>query len=116
MTLLNESPLHIKLLIISTLSFAGMDSLCHMILMIFTGSLLGIYYLLLTPLIGGLNNFQKPHGLMYDLMTMPIFKGEGIPRKLTTTTQPQFPKKIADFKQATGFQINRRTLRKFMFH
>jgi hypothetical protein len=45
-------------------------------------------------------------------------KGEGTPRKLATATQPQFPKKkkIADFKQASGFQINRRTLRKFTFN
>jgi hypothetical protein len=42
-------------------------------------------------------------------------KGEGTPRKLATATQPQFPRKVADFKQANGFQISRRTLRKLMF-
>jgi hypothetical protein len=41
--------------------------------------------------------------------------GEGIPRKLATVTQRQFPGKIADFKQRTGFQISRGTLRKLMF-
>jgi hypothetical protein len=29
--------------------------------------------------------------------------------------QQQFPRKITDFKQATGFQISRHTLRKLMF-
>jgi hypothetical protein len=42
-------------------------------------------------------------------------KGEGTPRKLATATQPQFPRKIANFKQATGFQISRHTLRKLTF-
>jgi hypothetical protein len=42
-------------------------------------------------------------------------KGEGTPRKLATATQLKFQEKIADFKQATGFQISRRTLRKLMF-
>jgi hypothetical protein len=42
-------------------------------------------------------------------------QGEGTPRKLAKATQQQFPRKIADFKQATGFQISRRTLRKLMF-
>jgi hypothetical protein len=28
-------------------------------------------------------------------------KGEGIPRKLATATQPQFPGKISDFKQVS---------------
>jgi hypothetical protein len=30
--------------------------------------------------------------------------------------QPQFFKNVADFKQATGFQISRRTLRKLLFY
>jgi hypothetical protein len=42
-------------------------------------------------------------------------KGEGTPRKLATATQPQFPRKITDFKQATGFQTSRRTQRKLAF-
>jgi hypothetical protein len=42
-------------------------------------------------------------------------KGEGTPRKLTTATQPQFLRRIADFKHAAGFQISRCTLRKRMF-
>jgi hypothetical protein len=41
--------------------------------------------------------------------------GEGTPRKLATGKQPQFPRKVADFKQATGFQISRATLRKLTF-
>jgi hypothetical protein len=42
--------------------------------------------------------------------------GEGTPRKLATATKKQFPRKIAYSKQATGFQIRRRTLRKLTFH
>jgi hypothetical protein len=41
-------------------------------------------------------------------------KGEGTPRNLATATQPQFPRKIANFKEATGFQISRPTLRKLV--
>jgi hypothetical protein len=41
--------------------------------------------------------------------------GKGTPRKLATATQTQFPKKIADFKQANGFQISKRTLKKLTF-
>jgi hypothetical protein len=41
--------------------------------------------------------------------------GEGTPMKLATATQPQFPRNVADFKQATDFQISRITLRKHMF-
>jgi hypothetical protein len=33
-------------------------------------------------------------------------KGQGTPRKLATATQPQFPRTVAHFKQATGFQIS----------
>jgi hypothetical protein len=36
-------------------------------------------------------------------------------RNLATATQPRNPRNIADFKQATGFQIIRRTLRKLTF-
>jgi hypothetical protein len=39
-----------------------------------------------------------------------IFGGKGTPKKLATATQPQFPRKVANFKQATGFQISRHTL------
>jgi hypothetical protein len=42
-------------------------------------------------------------------------KGWGTPKKLATATQPQFPPKIACFKKATGFRINRRSLRKIAF-
>jgi hypothetical protein len=42
-------------------------------------------------------------------------KGEGTPKKPTTAKQPQLPKNITDFKQATSFQITRRALRKLMF-
>jgi hypothetical protein len=31
----------------------------------------------------------------------------GTPMKLATAMQSQFPRKIADFKQETGFQISR---------
>jgi hypothetical protein len=48
-------------------------------------------------------------------LVRPETKGEGTPRKLATATQPQFSRKIADFKQSTGFQISRRTLRKLTF-
>jgi hypothetical protein len=48
-------------------------------------------------------------------MIMATSKGEGTPRKLATATQPQYPRNVADFKQATGFQISRRTLRKLIF-
>jgi hypothetical protein len=39
-------------------------------------------------------------------------KYTGTPRELATATQPEFLRKIADFKQATGFQISRCTVRK----
>jgi hypothetical protein len=42
-------------------------------------------------------------------------KGESTTRKLETATQPHFPRKIADFKQAAGFYVSRRTLRKLTF-
>jgi hypothetical protein len=38
--------------------------------------------------------------------------GEGTPKILATVTQPELPRNVSDFKQATGFQINSRTLRK----
>jgi hypothetical protein len=41
-------------------------------------------------------------------------KGEGKPRKLATASQQQFPRIIADFKQAAGFHISKRALRKLM--
>jgi hypothetical protein len=47
--------------------------------------------------------------------TLLEVKGDGTPRKLATATRPQFPRKIVDFKQATDFEISRRTLRKPMF-
>jgi hypothetical protein len=39
-------------------------------------------------------------------------KGDSTPRKLATATQLQFPRKIADLKQATGFQISGLTVKK----
>jgi hypothetical protein len=42
-------------------------------------------------------------------------KGEGKQKKLATIMQPQLPKNVTDFKQAIGFQISKRTLRKLMF-
>jgi hypothetical protein len=42
-------------------------------------------------------------------------KGEGTPKKLATATQRQPPRNVTDFKQATGFQISRCTLRKLLF-
>jgi hypothetical protein len=42
-------------------------------------------------------------------------KFEGTPTKLATATQLQFPRNVTDFKEATGFQITKGTLRKFMF-
>jgi hypothetical protein len=44
-----------------------------------------------------------------------VLISEDTPRKLATATQPQFPRNVADFKQAIGFQISRRTLRKLTF-
>jgi hypothetical protein len=41
--------------------------------------------------------------------------GDGAPKKLATATQPQLPRNVTDFKQATGFQISRLTLSKLMF-
>jgi hypothetical protein len=35
--------------------------------------------------------------------------------KLATATQPQLSGNVTDFKQASGFQISRRTLRKLEF-
>jgi hypothetical protein len=40
---------------------------------------------------------------------------EGTPKKLATAMHPQLPRNVTDFKQATGFQISRRTLRELMF-
>jgi hypothetical protein len=48
-------------------------------------------------------------------MTNSMILGVSTSRKLATATQPKFPKNIVDFKQATGFQISWRTLRKLMF-
>jgi hypothetical protein len=42
-------------------------------------------------------------------------KGEGATKKLETETQPQLPRNVTDFKQATGFQISMLTLRKLIF-
>jgi hypothetical protein len=42
-------------------------------------------------------------------------KDEGTPKKLANPTQPQLPKNVTHFKQATGFQISRCTLRKLLF-
>jgi hypothetical protein len=42
-------------------------------------------------------------------------KAGGIPRKLATATQLKFPRNVADFKQATGFQRSRNTLSKLTF-
>jgi hypothetical protein len=58
--------------------------------------------------------------LFYDLCTGKMWavwasgtsSGEGTPRKLATATQPTLPRNYADFKEATGFQISWRTLRK----
>jgi hypothetical protein len=58
-------------------------------------------------LLNGAAQFEK---------TATQLKGEGSLRKLATATQPKFPRKITDFKQATVFQISRRKMRKFMFH
>jgi hypothetical protein len=41
--------------------------------------------------------------------------GEGTPKKLATARQPQLPRNVTDFKQATGFHISRRTLKKLIF-
>jgi hypothetical protein len=44
-------------------------------------------------------------------LSMPAFSQlrgsvvSGTQKKLATATQPQFPREITDFKQATGFQI-----------
>jgi hypothetical protein len=42
-------------------------------------------------------------------------KGESTPKKLATATQAQLPRNVTDFKQATGFQISRHTLRNLIF-
>jgi hypothetical protein len=44
-----------------------------------------------------------------------VTQGEATPKKLATATKLQLPRSVTDFKQATGFQISRRTLRKFVF-
>jgi hypothetical protein len=78
-----------------------------------------LYFILWTTLLNGL----------YELLHRSIsisfesfvdfseigYKSEDTPRKLSTATQPHFPRKIADFQQATGFQIRRRILRKLTF-
>jgi hypothetical protein len=38
--------------------------------------------------------------------------GEDTPKRLTTAMQQELPRNVTDFKQATGFQISRRSLRK----
>jgi hypothetical protein len=50
-----------------------------------------------------------------DIVAFLISVDEGTPRRLATATQPQFPRKIADFKQETGFQISRHILRNLTF-
>jgi hypothetical protein len=35
--------------------------------------------------------------------------GEATPKKLAIATQPQLPRNVTDFQQATGFQISRPT-------
>jgi hypothetical protein len=51
----------------------------------------------------------------WDIVAFLVSMSEGTPKKLATATQPQFPRKIAYSKQATVFQIGRRTLRKLAF-
>jgi hypothetical protein len=58
------------------------------------------------------STFSKPY---HGLQLVAQFKGEGTPRKLAIATQPQFPRKIADFKHAIGFQISRCKLKKLTF-
>jgi hypothetical protein len=43
-------------------------------------------------------------------------QGEGAPKKLATATQPQLPRNVTDFKQATDFQISRLTLSNLIFN
>jgi hypothetical protein len=58
---------------------------------------------------------MEQHKLRKQQCDLRKTEGEGTPRKLATATQPQFPRNITNFKQATGFQISRRTLRKLVF-
>jgi hypothetical protein len=49
------------------------------------------------------------------IRTKPDTKGEGTRKKLATAKQPQRPRNVTEFKQATVFQFSRRKLRKLMF-
>jgi hypothetical protein len=46
---------------------------------------------------------------------IPESVGEDAWNKVATAKQPQLPKNVTNFNQATGFQINRRTLRRLVF-
>jgi hypothetical protein len=60
-----------------------------------------------------------PFSLQTEILSIRMYKvkleKDPLPRKLATAAQPQFPRNIIDFKQATGFRISGRTLRKLMF-
>jgi hypothetical protein len=63
---------------------------------------------------GGMHRNHCALWSKYQVAEFGTVRG-GHTKKLATATQPHFPKKIADFRQATGFQISRYTLRKLMF-
>jgi hypothetical protein len=58
---------------------------------------------------------RNPSDCNLLVLTFMHLSAGGTVRKLATATQPQFPRKIAHFKQATGFQISSRTLKKLTF-
>jgi hypothetical protein len=62
-----------------------------------------------------MTKYNKYPSFTHGIVAFLVSVGDGTPRKLATATQLQFPRNTAEFKQATGFQICRRTLRKFTF-
>jgi hypothetical protein len=79
------------------------------------------------PMLGSCEHLQIPWKLEYlssseqiesvseKILLHGVCKSEGTPRKLATAMQLQFPRNVADLKQATGFQLSRRTQRKLLF-
>jgi hypothetical protein len=74
---------------------------------IWSGNSFGFFKLCFSP-------YMKNNFLVVNVEVL-LCKGEGTSRELATAMQQQFPRKIAYFKHATGFQIRRCTLRKLAF-
>jgi bifunctional ADP-heptose synthase (sugar kinase/adenylyltransferase) len=45
------------------------------------------------------DEINKSPSFIHGIVAFLVSVGEGTPRKLATATQPQFPRKTADFKQ-----------------